>query len=136
MSAPVSERTGWGGELGNLVLRTTADSFRFYLELAPDGRRLDERETTATLQRLEQGASCGRVLELQRRRSPVHPEEARLIQATLGVLRAMQHSMLLALSHDGEERVRAMPVPELKGRMYPVHAQWPAGGQGRSEPGR
>ncbi len=130
MNTRGSEPAGGSGELANLVLGTTADTFRFYLELAPDGSPLDEREAAATLERLEQGASCGRVVDMRLRCATVQRDEAQLIRATMVVLRAMQHSLLLTLSGDDSERARAMPVTELKDRMQPVHARWLASGQG------
>jgi len=117
------------------VLRTADDTFRFYVELGPDGRRLGEPEATATKERLAQGASCGRVLDVERRCRTVRADEAELVLATLGVLRAMQRSMVLALSDDGYERARAMAVSQLKTRMQPVQARWLASGPGGQAPG-
>jgi len=110
-------------ELGELLRETTFETYRFYRDIAPDGRELTADERAAALERLELGAICSRTVD--RDRDIVeHVAEGFDLRPTLAALRSLQHSLVLALSEDAALRSRAMTVDELQARLRPVYEFW------------
>lgn len=112
-------------EISNLVLKTMSDTFRFYLDLEPDGRLLSAQERTAARERLEIGALCLR--DADENRELVRYSAAKEgfdFRPSISILRIMQRSLILALSEDSTRRGRAISLRELRALMRPIHEFW------------
>ena len=105
--------------LGDEAIVTMGDTFRFYTELAPDGRELGARSVD-TIEHLERAAVMSLMLDSGRGLVARCPERTAL-RPVMVMLRAMQNGLVLALSEDPARRAKAPPLEELQSRMLPVY---------------
>ncbi len=112
-------------EVGLALLQVASQTFRLYLDLAPDGGELNAEEKMLVRERLEIGALCLRdaddVRDFIRH---LAKDEGLDLHITISALRGMQRSLILLLSDQPERRQRAMSTDEVKKRMEPVAAFW------------
>jgi hypothetical protein len=112
----------------DLVL-ISSQSFRFYCDLGAHGRELSDEERQAACERLRLDAICLRRVARERWKLDLlaaRGVSAMTVEPTIFVVRAIQRSLVLALSDDPERRQRAVPSEELGGWYRPVFGFWMA----------
>lgn len=109
--------------IGDRVLMAWTSMLKVYVEVAPDGRRLEEPATGQLREALVETARCGRLLDRERELVDQVVGEVDL-RSSRDLLRSLRHSMLLALADDPDLRARAMSADELKARARQAYEDW------------
>lgn len=122
-SGDLDERVARFDQLEMRLLGAVSEAAAFFPRLVPDGRDLTGNELAESRKQLASLAACGR--ELDRERDLLTDLlERRDLRPSIGVLRSMQHALVLRLSDDPDRRQAALPLPELAERFAPVRKDW------------
>jgi hypothetical protein len=118
---PRRRRIARARELVASIDETMTETAVFYRALAPDGRKLSQRERAQALDRIRAGAVCARTIDTEHDVIPEDDHE--FFRPGYALLRSMQRSLALAVSDDPVRRKKAMPLSEMQARAFMMDQQ-------------
>jgi hypothetical protein len=113
-------------QLGDRVLKTWSACLEAYVRIAPGGGALGAADAAELRGHLVRLARCGRHLAVERELVDFAAGGELDLRSSRDLIRAMRHSIVLALSDDPDARAQAMSADEIKARALPVYEEWGA----------